>query len=83
MNHGSDPDHLVFTIDLTAEEVRRRAEVVAALGPAWDPVAVLREEEAAHALLYSGLDAEQRRIHTMLVEAGVLPGQEPGRATSP
>ncbi|MEU7034638.1 DUF6400 family protein [Streptomyces sp. NPDC046237] len=82
MNQGSDPDHVPFTIDLTAEEARRRAEVMAALGPDWDPVAVLREEEAAYALLYSGLDAEQQRIHTMLVAAGVLPGQEPGRAAS-
>lgn len=83
MNLGSDPDHVSFTIDLTAEEARRRAEVVAALGPEWDPLAVLRAEEAAHALLYSGLDAEQQRIHAMLVAAGVLPGQEPGRATAP
>ncbi|MEU7006293.1 DUF6400 family protein [Streptomyces sp. NPDC046332] len=82
MNQGSDPDHVPFTIDLTAEEARRRAEVMAALGPDWDPVAVLREEEAAYALLYSGLDEEQQRIHTMLVAAGVLPGQEPGRAAS-
>ncbi|MFC8277225.1 DUF6400 family protein [Streptomyces sp. NPDC057271] len=82
MNHGTDPDHVPFTIDLTLEEARRRAEVVAALGPDWDPVAVLREEEAAYALLYSGLDEEQQRIHAMLVAEGVLPGQEPGRASS-
>ncbi|MEV4946981.1 DUF6400 family protein [Streptomyces sp. NPDC053755] len=82
MSQGTDPDHLVFTIDLTAEEARRQAEVVAALGPDWDPVAVLRGEDEAHALLYSGLDDEQRRIHAVLVEAGVLPGREPGRAAS-
>ncbi|MFE5618483.1 DUF6400 family protein [Streptomyces sp. NPDC056470] len=82
MNHGTEPDHVTFTIDLTLEEARRRAEVVAALGPDWDPVAVLREEEAAYALLYSGLDEEQQRIHAMLVAEGVLPGQEPGRASS-
>ncbi|MFI8521577.1 DUF6400 family protein [Streptomyces sp. NPDC085481] len=81
MNQGN-PDHVTFTIDLTAEEARRRAEVVAALGPDWDPVAVLQAEEAAHALLYSGLDEEQLRIHAMLVAAGVLPGQEPGHAAS-
>ncbi|MCX4751057.1 DUF6400 family protein [Kitasatospora sp. NBC_01287] len=63
-----------FDIDLTAGEMRRRAEVVAALGPDWDPVAVLREEEAAYALLYSGLDAEQQRVYAELVAAGVLPG---------
>ncbi|MET9108985.1 DUF6400 family protein [Streptomyces zhihengii] len=82
MNQRPDPDHLTFTVDLTVEEARRRAEVVAALGPDWDPVAVLRAEQEAHDLLYSGLDAEQRRIHSMLVAAGVLPGQEPGRAAS-
>ncbi|MFF9912734.1 DUF6400 family protein [Streptomyces sp. NPDC013457] len=82
MSHDTDPDHVTFTIDLTLEEARRRAEVVAALGPDWDPVAVLREEQAAYALLYSGLDEEQQRIHAMLVSEGVLPGEEPGRASS-
>ena len=71
-----------FTIDLTFEEARRRAEVVAALGPDWDPVEALRGEDEAHALLYSGLDAEQQRTYDMLVAAGVLPGEEPGRAAS-
>nr|WSZ99658.1 DUF6400 family protein [Streptomyces sp. NBC_00857] len=71
-----------FTIDLTFEEARRRAEVVAALGPDWDPVAVLRGEDEAYALLYSGLDAEQQRTYDLLVAAGVLPGEEPGRATA-
>ncbi|MFF0218718.1 DUF6400 family protein [Streptomyces vinaceus] len=61
-----------FTVDLTAQEVLRRAQVMAALGPDWDPVEVLRGEEAAYDLLYSGLDAEQQRIHDSLVEAGVL-----------
>ncbi|MFJ5222735.1 DUF6400 family protein [Streptomyces sp. NPDC088400] len=71
-----------FTIDLTFEEARRRAEVVAALGPDWDPVAVLRGEDEAYALLYSGLDAEQQRTYDLLVAAGVLPGEEPGHATA-
>ncbi|WP_323445508.1 DUF6400 family protein [Streptomyces yaizuensis] len=71
-----------FTIDLTFEEVRRRAEVVAALGPDWDPVAALRGEEEAYERLYSGLDAEQRRTYDLLVAAGVLPGEEPGRAAA-
>ncbi|MFJ4771227.1 DUF6400 family protein [Streptomyces uncialis] len=71
-----------FTLDLTFEETRRRASVMAALGPDWDPVAVLRGEEEAYALLYSGLDAEQRRTHDMLVAAGVLPGEGRGRAAS-
>ncbi|MFE0701120.1 DUF6400 family protein [Streptomyces sp. NPDC058872] len=82
MNQDTDHDLVPFAIDLTREEVRRRAEVVAALGPDWDPVAVLREEQAAHDLLYSGLDEEQLRIHSALVAAGVLPGREPGRAAS-
>ncbi|MFF2957701.1 DUF6400 family protein [Streptomyces sp. NPDC057963] len=78
-----NPDSLIpFTIDLTFEETRRRAEVVAALGPDWDPVAALQGEDEAYALLYSGLDAEQQRTHDLLVAAGVLPGRGPGRATS-
>jgi hypothetical protein len=82
MNQDSDTGIIPFTIDLTFEEARRRAEVVAALGPDWDPVEALRGEDEAYALLYSGLDAEQQRIYDMLVEAGVLPGEEPGRAPS-
>lgn len=46
--------------------------MIAALGPAWDPAAVLRGEEDAHALLYSGLDARQRDMYAMLVSARVL-----------
>jgi hypothetical protein len=80
--HDNGNGLIPFTIDLTFEEARRRAEVVAALGPDWDPVAALRGEEEAHALLYSGLDAEQQRTYDLLVEAGVLPREEPGRATS-
>lgn len=71
-----------FTIDLTVEETRRRSEVMAALGPDWDPVEVLRGEDEAYALLYSGLDAEQQRTYDLLVAAGVLPGEGPGRAAS-
>ncbi|MFF9509823.1 DUF6400 family protein [Streptomyces sp. NPDC014724] len=78
-----NPDSLIpFTIDLTFEEVRRRAEVVTALGPDWDPVAALQGEDEAYALLYSGLDAEQQRTYDLLVAAGVLPGRGPGRATA-
>ncbi|MGW3728607.1 DUF6400 family protein [Streptomyces sp. NPDC000851] len=80
MNDRSDPDLVTFTLDLTVEEARRRAEVVAALGPHWDPVAALRSEEAARSLLYSGLDADQERMYAMLVEAGVLPGRGTGDA---
>ncbi|MFB6987204.1 DUF6400 family protein [Streptomyces sp. NPDC056178] len=78
-----NPDSLIpFTIDLTFEEVRRRAEVVTALGPDWDPVAALQGEDEAYALLYSGLDAEQQHTYDLLVAAGVLPGRGPGRATA-
>ncbi|MFB6626319.1 DUF6400 family protein [Streptomyces sp. NPDC056374] len=38
---------------------------LASLGPDWDPLAVLREEDAAHALLYLGLNEEQQRLHAM------------------
>jgi hypothetical protein len=84
MNHdNANATGLIpFTIDLTFEEGRRRAEVVAALGPDWDPVAALRGEDEAYALLYSGLDAEQQRTYDLLVAAGVLPGEEPGRAAT-
>lgn len=82
MNQDNAPDLTPFTIDLTFEEARRRAEVVAALGPGWDPADALRGEDEAYALLYSGLDAEQQRTYDMLVAAGVLPGEEPGRAAS-
>ncbi|GFH34227.1 DUF6400 family protein [Streptomyces pacificus] len=79
MDQDRSPDLTPFEIDLTFEEARRRAEVVAALGPGWDPVATLEGEEAAYTLLYSGLDAEQQRTHAMLVAAGVLPEGGPGR----
>ncbi|MDF6042094.1 DUF6400 family protein [Streptomyces sp. JH14] len=82
MNQDNTPGLIPFTIDLTFEEARRRAEVVAALGPDWDPVAALRGEDEAYALLYSGLDAEQQRTYDLLVAAGVLSGEEPGRAAA-
>ncbi|WP_328540567.1 DUF6400 family protein [Streptomyces sp. NBC_00344] len=82
MNQDNAAGLTPFSIDLTFEEARRRAEVVAALGPDWDPVAALRGEDEAYDLLYSGLDAEQQRTYDMLVAAGVLPGEEPGRAAT-
>ncbi|MFI5621605.1 DUF6400 family protein [Streptomyces sp. NPDC051567] len=69
-----------FTVDLTTHEVLRRAQVMAALGQDWDPVEVLRGEEAAYGLLYSGLDEAQQRLYDDLVAAGVLPGG--GRAAA-
>ncbi|SEO36216.1 DUF6400 family protein [Actinacidiphila rubida] len=82
MNQDNAPGLIPFTIDLTFEEARRRAEVVAALGPDWDPMAALRGEQEAYALLYSDLDPEQQRVYDELVAAGVLPGEEPGRAAT-
>ncbi|MER6531106.1 DUF6400 family protein [Streptomyces sp. NPDC001508] len=77
---GSAP--VDFTVDLTAHEAHRRAHVLAAVGPHWDPAEVLRGEEAAYDLLYSGLDEEQRRVYDDLVAAGVLPPRGGGRAAA-
>ncbi|MFJ3205553.1 DUF6400 family protein [Streptomyces sp. NPDC086989] len=71
-----------FTVDLTAQEVLRRAQVMDALGPDWDPIEVLRGEEAAYDLLYSGLDAEQQRVYDALVAAGVLAPRGDGHAAA-
>lgn len=60
----------------------RRAHVLDALGPEWDPVTALRDEEAAYELLYSGLDAEQQRMYDELVAAGVLPRRGGGHAAA-
>ncbi|MEU4732720.1 MULTISPECIES: DUF6400 family protein [unclassified Streptomyces] len=69
-----------FAVDLTSQEVLRRAQVMAALGPDWNPVEVLLGEEEAYDLLYSGLDAGQQRLYDDLVAAGVLPARGDGRA---
>lgn len=81
MSHENPGEHLVFEMDLSLQEARRQAEVVAALGPEWDPVAVLRGEREAYDLLYSGLDEHQRETYDMLVAADVLPRREAGRAS--
>ncbi|WP_405982724.1 DUF6400 family protein [Streptomyces sp. NBC_00158] len=75
-------DLVDFSVDLTSQEMLRRAQVMAALGPDWDPVEVLRGEEEAYDLLYSGLDAEQQRVYDDLVAAGVLPERGGGRAAA-
>ncbi|MFF3763711.1 DUF6400 family protein [Streptomyces sp. NPDC001922] len=81
MSDRSTAEHHVFELDLTLEEARRRAEVVAALGDDWDPAAALQAEEDAYRLLYSGLDAQQEETYRRLVEAGVLPPRDgDGRA---
>lgn len=68
-----DSGSLAFVYDLTLDEARRRAAVLDALGPDWDPVQVLAEEDRAWDLLYSDLDDDQQRIYDELVSAGVLP----------
>ncbi|MFC0432848.1 DUF6400 family protein [Kutzneria buriramensis] len=62
-----------FFIDLEAEELRRRAEVIKAVGPDWDPAELLRGEMEAYRLLFSNLDPGQRAVYDQLVEAGVIP----------
>ncbi|MEU2392317.1 DUF6400 family protein [Streptomyces sp. NPDC007369] len=71
-----------FDIDLAAHELLRRAQILDALGPDWDPVEVMRGEEEAYDLLYSGLDAEQQRVYEDLVAAGVLPRRGGGGRAS-
>ncbi|MFC3572643.1 DUF6400 family protein [Streptomyces yaanensis] len=73
MAHENTPDHHIFEMDLTVDEARRRAEFLAAMGPDWDPMVALEEENAAHRMLYSGLDEHQQQIYDRLVAAGVLP----------
>ncbi|MBT2378355.1 hypothetical protein AMK21_23025 [Streptomyces sp. CB00316] len=82
MKQDRTADLIPFTIDLPFEEARRRAAVLAALGPDWDPRAALRGEDGAYALLYSGLDVEQQRLYDRLVAAGILPGEDQGRAAA-
>ncbi|MEU3726929.1 DUF6400 family protein [Streptomyces sp. NPDC031705] len=79
---GDAAEPFDFAVDLTAQEMLRRAQVMAALGPDWDPVEVLRGEEEAYDLLYSGLDAEQQRVYDELVAAGVLPVRGGGHAAA-
>jgi hypothetical protein len=66
---------LEFAYDLTLDEVRRRSAVLEAIGPDWDPIRALAEEETAYDMLYSNLDAEQQRHYDALVSAGVLPNR--------
>ncbi|MEU0787755.1 DUF6400 family protein [Streptomyces sp. NPDC006173] len=76
------PELVDFTVDLTAHQVLRQAQVLAALGPDWDPIEAMRGEEAATALLYSGLDEEQQRVYDDLVASGVLPRRGDGSAAA-
>ncbi|MFD0378512.1 DUF6400 family protein [Streptomyces sp. NPDC059525] len=87
-SHHSSPhsalpaEPVAFSVDLTHQEMLRRAQVMAALGPDWDPLEVLRGEEEAYDLLYSGLDPEQQRVYDELVAAGVLPVRGGGHAAA-
>jgi hypothetical protein len=71
-----------FTVDLTGHEMTRRAHVMEALGAGWDPVEMMRREEEAYDMLYSGLDEEQQRVYDSLVAAGVLPRRGGGDASA-
>lgn len=82
MSQDSSSAHVVFELDLTLEETRRRAAVMTALEPGWDPPAMMRAEEKAYDLLYSGLDERQQAVYDMLVAAEVLPRRGPGRAAA-
>ncbi|MFI7500974.1 DUF6400 family protein [Streptomyces sp. NPDC049687] len=81
---GSTPpgEPLDWSLDLSAHEMLRRAHVLDALGPDWDPVEALHGEDAAYGLLYSGLSAEQQRLYDELVAAGVLPRRGEGHAAA-
>lgn len=83
-HHGPTPDRTPFdwSVDLSAHEMLRRAHVMDSLGADWDPVEALQGEETAYRLLYSGLSAEQQRIHDELVAAGVLPPRGDGDAAA-
>ncbi|MFF5184464.1 DUF6400 family protein [Streptomyces sp. NPDC000345] len=83
-HHGPTPsdEPVGWSLDLSAHEMLRRAHVLDALGSDWDPVEALRGEEAANALLYSGLDEEQQRVYDELVAAGVLPPRGGGSAAA-
>ncbi|WP_428341565.1 DUF6400 family protein [Mycobacterium sp.] len=78
-HHAAATADLAFAYELTLDEARRRAAVLAAIGDDWDPVEVLAQEDRAYAMLYSNLDHGQQRIYDDLVAAGVLPDRVAGR----
>ena len=61
-----------FVFDLTGHEQTRLAAVVDALGDSYDPAEILAGEQAAYAMLYSGLDEQQQAVYDQLHAAGVL-----------
>ena len=70
---ADDVDLIEFSIDLTAHEIARQAEVRLALNEDFDEIGALRDEQLAYRMLYADLDAEQQAIYDDLVEHGVLP----------
>jgi hypothetical protein len=61
--------------DLSSTSLPTSVEEICAVldaTPDWDAVAVLAAETEAHALLYSGLDADQRALYDLLFAEGVL-----------
>ncbi|MBV9315675.1 MAG: hypothetical protein JO100_18515 [Pseudonocardia sp.] len=60
-----------FNWDLIGHELRRVAAVLSAM-PDWCPVTTLAQETEAYRMLMFGLDDEQRMVHHMLIQAGVL-----------
>lgn len=58
--------------NFSKDELLRRTLFIEA-SEDFDPIAVLADEDKAHTMLYSGLDAKQRETLDMLVSAGVIP----------
>ena len=60
------------TFDLTDHELTRLSAVLTACADNLSLVTMHAAECDARRLLYSSLDANQRRIHQQLTEAGIL-----------
>jgi hypothetical protein len=79
MTRHCGADQFVWEMDLGDHEIRRRTEVLRALGSDWDPIAVLTAEQEAYDLLYSDLDRQQMDVYQRLLRSGVL--DESGRGS--
>ncbi|MGH3410797.1 MAG: DUF6400 family protein [Streptosporangiaceae bacterium] len=73
-----EPSDVVLAYDVALDTARWRAAALEAIGDDWDPIEVLVEEHRRYAMLYSGLDDEQRRTYDELVRAGILPDRTTG-----
>ena len=71
-------NELVMTFDLAVDESRRRAALLHAIGPHWDPVVVLANEQEAWEMLYSGLDGPTQQIYNDLAAARVILRRQSG-----